>query len=217
MANSLCCESSAFSFSFLLISSSIRSIIVTAPFADVIRVAADRYRGNHSNEMIESLFPSLPPSSSPISLYICQTPIQRTKDCQSGILSLDSEHSALSSYQSWRPLSPMQFSGALPTPDASSAPLGHLRADIILPPFLSQRSILSINFWLSAGQSVSNLHFDSYSNLLSVVSGEKTILLFPPSLTPLLLPPTLSHHHPHHSTLSHSQVTELAATNASGN
>ena len=51
------------------------------------------------------------------------------------------------------------------------------------PPATGARNPVSMNLWITGGSLQSGLHFDSHYNSLTVLSGTKTIFLFPPAET----------------------------------
>eukprot|EP00850_Spirogloea_muscicola_P001856 SM000007S20816 [mRNA] locus=s7:318142:322356:- [translate_table: standard] len=65
--------------------------------------------------------------------------------------------------------------------DRNGVSLAPLLEDIQKPDILKKKEIASINFWMSIHASISSIHYDPYHNLLCVVSGRKTVSIWPPS------------------------------------
>ncbi|MED6146092.1 hypothetical protein PIB30_031334 [Stylosanthes scabra] len=63
-----------------------------------------------------------------------------------------------------------------------------LREDIQTPPILEGKELSSINLWMNNAQARSSTHYDPHSNLLCIVSGQKQVVLWPPSASPSLYP-----------------------------
>ena len=52
---------------------------------------------------------------------------------------------------------------------------------IIIPDFLKNENNIKPNFWFATGNHETGLHYDDYDNLLCVLKGKKTIILYPPT------------------------------------
>ncbi|KAJ4968773.1 hypothetical protein NE237_015474 [Protea cynaroides] len=61
-----------------------------------------------------------------------------------------------------------------------------LKEDIQMPTFLEAKALASINIWMNNSKSRSSTHYDPHHNLLCVVTGCKRVVLWPPSVSPLM-------------------------------
>ncbi|XP_042517851.1 uncharacterized protein LOC122091786 isoform X2 [Macadamia integrifolia] len=61
-----------------------------------------------------------------------------------------------------------------------------LKEDIQMPTFLEAKVLASINIWMNNSKSRSSTHYDPHHNLLCVVAGCKRVVLWPPSVSPLM-------------------------------
>ncbi len=66
-------------------------------------------------------------------------------------------------------------------PNRKSPQLSSLLKDINIPNFIPFDRLWQINLWMGIGANKSNLHFDPEENLLTIISGSKRVLLFPPN------------------------------------
>lgn len=73
-----------------------------------------------------------------------------------------------------------------------------------------------VNLWLSGTATATNCHYDANHNLLFVIRGHKTVLLWPPSATPALAPRHIHATNPNHSTLGMEELQEGARLAATG-
>lgn len=100
------------------------------------------------------------------------------------------------SRRSWTRRRLLDELGAKDDREALSRALPHLLArEIAFPSIVEARAKRQANVWVAPDGYVSHLHFDLYENLLTVLGGEKDVLLFPPSETSRLYP---------HSALQHA-------------
>jgi Cupin-like domain len=79
--------------------------------------------------------------------------------------------------------------------------LAALSQDCPTPAALADLIVASTNLWMNAAPSSSSLHYDPHHNLLCVVTGAKTIELWPPACTDLLEPFPAFGQSPNHSQL----------------
>jgi hypothetical protein len=63
----------------------------------------------------------------------------------------------------------------------------------ITPPDIIKKISYDFNIWISSGKHDTGLHYDDNDGILQVISGEKTIVLYPPSDTPYLYPYRCNH------------------------
>lgn len=61
--------------------------------------------------------------------------------------------------------------------------LTELKNDIILPSIIPSTRIVEVNFWAGSGDNITELHYDPTDNFLSIIKGEKNIVIFPPNET----------------------------------
>ncbi|GAX81986.1 hypothetical protein CEUSTIGMA_g9414.t1 [Chlamydomonas eustigma] len=71
--------------------------------------------------------------------------------------------------------------------------------EVPAPSCLAGKSLSSQNLWMCTKGSRSSLHYDLSDNLLCVVSGSKTVTMYPPSQTPYLYPRPISDESNNHS------------------
>jgi len=64
--------------------------------------------------------------------------------------------------------------------------LATLKNDIIIPDIITPKKIVEVNFWAGSGNTITELHYDPTENLLSMITGRKNIVIFPPNQTKLL-------------------------------
>ena len=69
---------------------------------------------------------------------------------------------------------------------ARSVQLPELLRDIEMPCFIPYNKLWEINLWIGIGGNRSNLHFDPEENILTMLQGSKSIVLFPPNQTKFL-------------------------------
>eukprot|EP00850_Spirogloea_muscicola_P001155 SM000004S15025 [mRNA] locus=s4:799035:803238:+ [translate_table: standard] len=86
--------------------------------------------------------------------------------------------------------------------DRTGVSLAPLLEDIHKPDILKKKEIASINFWMSFHASISSIHYDPYHNLLCVVSGRKTVSIWPPSAAASLYPMPLYGESSNHSAIN---------------
>lgn len=69
---------------------------------------------------------------------------------------------------------------------ARNVQLPELLKDIEVPCFIPYNKLWEINLWIGIGGNRSNLHFDPEENILTILQGSKSIVLFPPNQTKFL-------------------------------
>lgn len=64
--------------------------------------------------------------------------------------------------------------------------LDSVKPRVVIPPQLRSAKQVDINLWVSAGYHDTGLHYDDYDGILTVLSGRKRIVLYPPEDAPHL-------------------------------
>lgn len=71
------------------------------------------------------------------------------------------------------------------------AVLPELAEDLEIPVFVNRDTLFEVNYWTGYPGASSNLHFDLVDNLLTMVTGQKKLMLFAPDQTKNLYPPAM--------------------------
>jgi hypothetical protein len=95
--------------------------------------------------------------------------------------------------------------------DASLQELPQL-ADVVTVPTILQRShadVSQVNLWMNIQAVTSSLHYDSYQNILLLLSGQKDVKLYSPAMTQFLSPAPASSDFPNYSAKAGSQLAAV--------